>query len=156
MAPPPLVYRLSAMSDCTRRQFHAVALAGSAALLLPACRNGAAFDGSVTPQSGKALCSFSQFPSLASAGGSAVVDVQSGFPIVVVRTSTLEAIALSATCTHQFCIMNYAPGTQTVHCDCHRADFTLNGDVQRGPTDIPIPTYAATIDASGITVDIGG
>ncbi len=142
------------MSDCTRRQFHALVAAGGAALLLPSCGKGASFDGSVTPSGGKAVLGFGDFPALAGVGGSAVVDVQSSFPIVVLRTAEAAAVALSATCTHQFCIM-HAQGSSMIRCDCHRAEFSLSGDVLSGPTNIPIPTYAATVGSDAITVDIG-
>jgi nitrite reductase/ring-hydroxylating ferredoxin subunit len=127
-------------------------LAGAAAGLLPSCSQ---FDGTVEASGGSVTLGFAQFPSLASAGGSATVDVKNSFPIVVVRTAADQAVALSATCTHAYCIMRYAPDINEVHCDCHDANFDLHsGAVLRGPTRIPIPTYAATVGASSITVQL--
>jgi cytochrome b6-f complex iron-sulfur subunit len=86
-------------------------------------------------------------------GGSVVVGVNGFFPIVVIRTSDTDAAALSATCTHAGCIL-HAQGANDVHCDCHNADFALDGTVLRGPPPVPLPTYAASVDAEGITVQI--
>jgi nitrite reductase/ring-hydroxylating ferredoxin subunit len=141
------------MSGCTRREFHGLILAGSAAVLLPAC---GPFDGSATMIDGQVVLSFAQFPQLATVGGGVVVDVKGSFPIVVVRTADAGASALSATCTHQGCIVSYQPSGPDVHCDCHNANFSLRGAVERGPTDIPLPTYAAAVGASGVTVQISG
>ncbi len=139
------------MSGPTRREFHQLVLAGAAASLLPACTT---FDGTVTAQDGRVTLTFAQFPALAQAGGSAVVDVKDSFPIVVVRTGAAEAVALSATCTHQGCIMAFSAARSFVHCDCHDADFALDGAVRRGPTSVPIPTYAATVGADAVTVSL--
>jgi len=89
---------------------------------------------------------------LAAPGGSAVVDVQNGFPIAVVRTGDATAVALSATCTHAGCIVDASAGG--LHCPCHDADFDLTGAVLRGPTTIPLPVYAATPGSNGIVVDL--
>src|SRR3954471_23861324 len=88
------------MRNLTRREFNALIAAG----VLAGCTTGAA-QGSAMFAAGVATLPYSQFPALMGAGGSVVVDVPNRFPIVVVRTSDSEAIALSATCTHQSCLM---------------------------------------------------
>jgi cytochrome b6-f complex iron-sulfur subunit len=140
------------MAKLTRREFHTLALAAGAGALLPACASG--IDGAVTPEAGQAVLSFTQFPKLSAVGGSAVVDVRGSFPIVVVRTNDATAVALSATCTHQACILRYAPDRMDIHCDCHNADFSITGAVLGGPTIIPLPVYAATVGPDAITVAI--
>jgi len=139
------------MADCSRREFNALLVAGAASALLPACNP---YDGQVDLVGGTATLSFAQFPSLAMAGGAAIVDVRGSFPIAVVRTSATAAAALSATCTHAWCILRYSPQLADLHCDCHNADFALDGAVRGGPTTIPLPTYATTIGPDAITVAI--
>jgi nitrite reductase/ring-hydroxylating ferredoxin subunit len=139
------------VSDCTRREFHALLLRAAAAGALAGC---GPFDGSAPLANGQVMLPFSQFPALRGAGGAAVVDVTGSFPIVVVRQSASQAAALSATCTHRYCILRYASDRQDVYCDCHDADFALDGSVLGGPTSIPLPTYAASVTADGITVDV--
>jgi|SRR5579871_6373554 len=140
------------MAPLSRRELGKLALAGAAVAILPACSH---YDGQVSAANGQAVLTFAQFSSLAGVGGSAVVDVRGGFPIVVVRTGATTAAALSATCTHQGCIMAYEASINDVHCNCHNADFTLDGAVVRGPTSIPLPTYPATVGSDAITVQIG-
>jgi cytochrome b6-f complex iron-sulfur subunit len=141
------------MRALSRREFHALAAAGAALALLPGCPGP--FDGSVTPVEGLAVLTFAQFPGLRAAGGSAIVDVRGSFPIVAIRTSDTEAVALSATCTHAGCILRFAPAHDDVHCDCHDANFALSGAVESGPTLVPLPVYAATVEADAISVAIG-
>jgi Rieske Fe-S protein len=106
----------------------------------------------VSASGGVVTLSFSQFPELATVGGSVVVDVSGAFPIVVVRTGATTAAALSATCTHQGCIVHFVTTSGDVHCDCHNADFDLMGKVLRGPPPVALPTYQATVTSSAITV----
>jgi cytochrome b6-f complex iron-sulfur subunit len=138
------------MRALSRRDFHALLAAGAGSALLSACASGT--QGSATIAAGVAHLSFASFPALAAAGGSAVVDVPGFFPIVVVRTTDAAAVALSATCTHAFCIMSFTGGH--VHCPCHNANFALDGSVLNGPTIVPIPVYAASIVTDGIDVQI--
>jgi cytochrome b6-f complex iron-sulfur subunit len=138
------------MSGCTRRQFHRF-VAGTAAGLW-ACGTSSA---TVAPTGGTVTLSFAQFPALGSPGGSVVVNVQGAFPLAVVRTGDLSAVALSATCTHQFCLMSFDAGRNTLHCPCHDADFDLTtGAVLRGPPPVPVPVYTATVQPDAIVVSL--
>jgi nitrite reductase/ring-hydroxylating ferredoxin subunit len=125
--------------------------AAAATALLPGC---SPFDGSVAPTGNKVVIPLSQFPALGSPGGGAVIDVQGSFPIVVVRTAADAASATSATCTHAYCILDHPAGAMQVHCNCHNAIFNLDGSIVRGPVDVPLPTYVATVSADAITVDL--
>ena len=138
------------MRKFTRRQFHLVVGAGASAALASACTTGT--QGTATFGGGVAHLSFMTFPSLANPGGAVTVDVPGYFPMVVVRTDPTSAVALSATCTHAFCLMAF-DGTD-VRCPCHDARFGLDGSVLFGPTSIPIPTYTATVGPEGIDVQI--
>jgi cytochrome b6-f complex iron-sulfur subunit len=140
------------MASLSRRQFNALVAASAAATLVPGC--GSSIDGSVTPVDGQAVLAFAKFPSLRAPGGSALVDVRGQAPIMVVRVDAMSAVALSATCTHAGCLLRYELAPQDLHCDCHRADFALDGAVLRGPTSVPLPTYDAAVGADGITVSV--
>lgn len=126
-------------------------LAGAAAGLCAGC--GAARP-TLTPAGERVTLTFAAFPALADVGGSAVVDVSGRAPIAVVRTDAGAAVALSATCTHVGCILRYDAARAQLHCDCHDADFALDGSVLGGPTTVPLPTYAAMLAADGIIVDL--
>lgn len=137
------------MSGCTRRTFNLVVC--GAAVELFACGTSTT---TLTPSGNQVTLSYAQFPALTAAGGSAVVDVQDKFPIAVVRTGDATAVALSATCTHQACILQFEASANQLHCNCHNADFDLTGAVLRGPTIIPLPVYGATPGPDGIVVDL--
>jgi cytochrome b6-f complex iron-sulfur subunit len=137
------------MSGCSRRAF-TIALCG-AGVELVACGSSIA---TVTPSGNRLTLSYAQFPALASAGGGVVVDVQGGFPLAVVRTGAATAVALSATCTHAGCTLDYAADRDVLHCNCHNADFDLGGAVLRGPTSIPLPVYSATPGTDAVVVDL--
>jgi Rieske Fe-S protein len=140
------------MGPCSRRRFHALVLAGAGSAWLR-CGSGPG-DGSVTPVMNEVTLPFARFPRLESAGGSVVVGVTDRFPLAVVRTSATAATALSATCTHAGCLVEYSAARGNLHCPCHDADFALDGQVQGGPTIIPLPVYAARITADAIIVDL--
>jgi Rieske Fe-S protein len=107
----------------------------------------------VTPDtSGQVTLPFDRFPQLASAGGSVVVDVTNRAPIIVIRTSATDAAALSATCPHAGCLVDYVASDQLLDCPCHHARFDLSGNVLAGPTPISVPSYAAVLVTDGIAV----
>ena len=134
------------MKPCTRREFHLLVAAAG----LAAC--GPSTAATLTPANDLVTLDFAKFPALGNPGGSVVVDVQDRFPIVVVRTGDTSAVALSATCTHASCLMAW--DGQAVHCPCHNANFSLAGGVLSGPTTVPIPVYAATVQGSAIVVNL--
>jgi nitrite reductase/ring-hydroxylating ferredoxin subunit len=134
------------MKDCTRREFHLLVAAAG----LAAC--GPSTAATLTPANDMVTLAFAQFPALAMAGGSVVVDVKDRFPIVVVRSGDVTAVAVSATCTHAGCLMSF--DGRAVHCPCHNANFSLAGAVLNGPTSVPVPIYAATVQADAIVVDL--
>jgi cytochrome b6-f complex iron-sulfur subunit len=136
------------MVRCTRREFQLM-LAGCAAGMLR-CSSPP----TLTPMNNKVTLTFAQFPSLMSPNNGVVVSVENGFPIAVVRTGDTTATALSATCTHQACLVQYEPDSMQLHCPCHDANFTLQGAVVHGPTIIPLPVYAATVASDSIVVDL--
>jgi cytochrome b6-f complex iron-sulfur subunit len=137
------------MSECSRRVFN-LALCGATAELI-ACGSSLA---TVTPSGNQLTLAYAQFPALAMAGGGVVVDVQGSFPLAVVRTGDATAVALSATCTHAGCTLQYQANRSGLHCDCHNADFDLGGAVLRGPTTIALPVYTATPTSDAIVVDL--
>jgi nitrite reductase/ring-hydroxylating ferredoxin subunit len=134
---------------CTRRTFNLL-LCGAAAELA-ACGTSLP---TLTPANDQISLSYAQFPALANPGGSAVVSVSGSFPLAVVRVDSATAAALSATCTHQGCILEFAPSRSQLHCPCHNADFDLSGAVVDGPTIIPLPIYSATVGSDAITIDL--
>ena len=127
------------MTGCSRREFNLL-LCG-AAVELAACGSSLP---TVAPAGNMLTLGYAQFPALMSPGGA----------IVVVRTGDTTAVALSATCTHAGCTVGYDAPRDRIHCDCHDANFDLEGKVLGGPTSIPLPVYAATPGADAVVVDL--
>ena len=62
-------------------------------------------------------------------------------PVIVVRVSDVDFRAFSAVCTHLACIVEYGKANQTIHCNCHNAQFNLHGQVVGGPPPKPLPPF---------------
>ncbi|MBS2023620.1 MAG: Rieske 2Fe-2S domain-containing protein [Deltaproteobacteria bacterium] len=142
----------------SRRQFLSlvpkVALAGAALSQLGGCGGGYNVDGSVTLASGKATLLFTQFPKLATAGGGAIVGLDNGSAIAVVRTSDTEATATSAVCTHEGCYVEFQSVSAGFSCPCHGATYTSAGVVTKGPARENLASYTAALTATGIVVTV--
>jgi cytochrome b6-f complex iron-sulfur subunit len=82
-------------------------------------------------------------------GQSRIVSVR-GEPVLVIREAGKVA-ALSATCTHQSCIVKYK-GDGVVLCPCHASAFDLGGNVTAGPAPRPLPSYPVRIEGRRIVV----
>lgn len=68
-------------------------------------------------------------------------------PFWVIRTSSDDLIALSATCTHLRCILQWDKESGRLVCPCHAGAFDLNGNVVAGPP--PRPLQSLKVDTRG-------
>lgn len=68
-------------------------------------------------------------------------------PFWVIRTSSGDLIALSATCTHLRCILQWDKESGRLVCPCHAGAFDLNGNVVAGPP--PRPLQSLKVDTRG-------
>jgi cytochrome b6-f complex iron-sulfur subunit len=59
--------------------------------------------------------------------------------------------AISRTCTHLGCRVNFLEDKQIIECPCHRSRFTAEGKLISGPAKKDLPTFAVEIqtDESG-------
>ncbi|HUP22317.1 MAG TPA: Rieske (2Fe-2S) protein [Thermoanaerobaculia bacterium] len=62
-------------------------------------------------------------------------------PVIVVRAGEGDYRALSATCTHLDCIVEYRPDRGLIWCNCHNGQFDLSGQVVGGPPPRPLRPY---------------
>lgn len=76
------------------------------------------------------------------------------FKTFLVRTEQ-GLYALSATCTHLGCVINWFGDEKLFKCPCHGSNFTLGGDVVAGPAPQPLHRLAVERDADGtLLVDL--
>jgi len=66
-------------------------------------------------------------------------------PVIVVRISDTEFRAMSATCTHLDCIVEYHPDQQVIWCNCHNGRYDLTGRNIGGPPPRPLTPYAVHV-----------
>jgi Rieske Fe-S protein len=62
-------------------------------------------------------------------------------PVIVIRVSETEFRALSATCTHLDCIVEYRAAQNVIWCNCHNGRFDLTGRNIAGPPPRPLEVY---------------
>lgn len=141
---------------CSRRSFLLGSLGAGALMMAPGCGPiAAAPDGTVDVVNGIARLDFSRFPALMMPGNGVTVATASGTPFAVVNVDGQTALAVNAVCTHQGCTATWRDGANKLHCDCHGSEFNAMGTVLHGPAASPLtPTYAAALDATGISVTI--
>jgi cytochrome b6-f complex iron-sulfur subunit len=68
-------------------------------------------------------------------------------PVIVVRLSETDFRAFSAVCTHLACIVEYSKSRQQIACNCHNAQFNLQGQVVGGPPPKPLAPFGVHLVA---------
>jgi Rieske Fe-S protein len=91
---------------------------------------------------------------LASGGGVAQsvgdVDGTSKF-VLLTRSGPSEVTAVSATCTHQGCVVSRFEAP-LFECSCHGSQFAWTGEVVRGPAPTALPRLATEFDGRVVEV----
>ncbi len=54
--------------------------------------------------------------------------------------------AVSALCTHKFCIVEFDKNEKNLYCPCHGARFKLDGQVINGPADKPLEEVKVEVE----------
>ncbi len=70
-------------------------------------------------------------------------------PVIVFKDRLEEIHALSATCTHLACIVQFQDVDNIVWCACHNAKFDLSGKVISGPPPAPLEAFDVNITDNG-------
>ena len=125
------------------RVLAAGAVAGVAGPLLTACGRDTANETHETASTATQQSTIVDVSSVAADGESIVTPTNGpdGAPILIVRRSADEYLALSMQCTHEGCPIN-PPVRGVMMCPCHGSQFDLNGQVRRGPAQYPLGRYA--------------
>lgn len=83
--------------------------------------------------------------------GQSKVVARDGQNVLVIHTPD-GVVALSATCTHLGCVVQFESDTGQIRCPCHAAVFDLRGNVVSGPPPKPLPTFPVTVQDGQILV----
>jgi Rieske Fe-S protein len=73
-------------------------------------------------------------------------------PGLLLRSADGEYRAMSATCTHLSCTVQYRPDLHQVWCACHNGTYDLNGRNVSGPPPRPLEVYQVHIRGQEIYV----
>ncbi len=63
-------------------------------------------------------------------------------------------LAISSTCTHLHCIVNWNPLTKRFECPCHGAKFNQYGEVLEGPPPRPLDLHKLELAAGNVVIDL--
>jgi len=73
-------------------------------------------------------------------------------PALLIRTAGGEYRAMSATCTHLSCTVQYRKDVQQIWCACHNGMYDLNGRNLSGPPPRPLEKYEVHLQGDEIHV----
>jgi len=73
-------------------------------------------------------------------------------PGLLVETAAGEYRAMSATCTHLGCTVQYRPDLREIWCACHNGMYDLNGRNITGPQPRPLEAFEVQVRGDDIFV----
>jgi Rieske Fe-S protein len=73
-------------------------------------------------------------------------------PGILVETAAGEYRAMSATCTHLGCTVQYRPDLREIWCPCHNGMYDLNGRNISGPPPRPLEAFQVQVRGDDIFV----
>lgn len=81
-------------------------------------------------------------------GGYTIIDVhenEESRKVIVARVDANTLAACSAICTHRGCTLEYDANSKEWACPCHGSQFSLDGQVVRGPAKKPLEQFTAVL-----------
>jgi Rieske Fe-S protein len=73
-------------------------------------------------------------------------------PGLLIRTANGEYRAMSATCTHLSCTVQYRPDLHEVWCACHNGMYDLSGRNVSGPPPRPLESFEVQVRGDEVFV----
>ncbi len=73
-------------------------------------------------------------------------------PVILIRSADGEFHALSATCTHLDCTVQYRKDLGVIWCACHNGRYDLTGRNIAGPPPRPLDEYRVVIQGDEVFV----
>ena len=77
-------------------------------------------------------------------------------PVILIKTEDNQLRALSASCTHLDCIVQYRQDTKQIWCACHNGTYDLNGRNISGPPPKPLQEYDVKVINDEIVITKAG
>lgn len=76
-------------------------------------------------------------------GGAVEATAPDGTKVLLTQPSAGEVVAFSAVCPHEGC--SVLPDTGKLTCPCHGSQFSLSGEVTRGPAQSGLQPFAVRV-----------
>jgi len=76
-------------------------------------------------------------------------------PVIVIRKKNGDFKALSATCTHLDCNVQYRDDLEQIWCACHNGLYNLEGKNISGPPPKPLSQYSIIVNNDRIVITKG-
>jgi cytochrome b6-f complex iron-sulfur subunit len=76
-------------------------------------------------------------------GGAVEATAPDGSKVLLTQPSAGEVVAFSAVCPHEGC--SVLPDTGQLTCPCHGSQFSLSGEVTRGPAQSDLQPFAVRV-----------
>ncbi|HTK81362.1 MAG TPA: Rieske (2Fe-2S) protein [Bacteroidota bacterium] len=73
-------------------------------------------------------------------------------PVILVRNANGDLRALSATCTHLDCTVQYKKELGLIWCACHNGKYDLNGRNVSGPPPRPLEEYRVVVQGEEVLI----
>ena len=73
-------------------------------------------------------------------------------PVILIRNAAGELRALSATCTHLDCTVQYRKDLGVIWCACHNGKYDLNGRNIAGPPPRALDEYRVVIQGEEVLI----
>jgi cytochrome b6-f complex iron-sulfur subunit len=73
-------------------------------------------------------------------------------PVILIRTSSGELKAFSATCTHLDCTVQYRKDMGMIWCACHNGKYDLNGRNVSGPPPRPLDEFKVIVQEEEVLI----
>ena len=73
-------------------------------------------------------------------------------PVILIRTSSGELKAFSATCTHLDCTVQYRKDMGMIWCACHNGKYDLNGRNVSGPPPRPLDEFKVIVQGEEVLI----
>jgi Rieske Fe-S protein len=77
-------------------------------------------------------------------------------PVILIKTEENQYKALSASCTHLDCIVQYKNDTKQIWCACHNGIYDLSGRNVSGPPPRPLEEYEVKVIKDEIVITKAG
>ncbi len=90
----------------------------------------------------------STYASLNSVGGSYTNPIG----VIVICTAANTWVALSNSCTHEGCAINYSASASQLICPCHSGKFSTTGAVISGPPPSALTSYKVSKTGNTLTI----